>query len=271
MKSKLILVEGIPGSGKSTTAQFVSGWLSTMGLQTYLYQEGQSSHPADPDGMAYLENAAYTALLQEHADLRYTIQDHTAAQYGGYVVNYRRMDEAEKLPDALYETLQAKDIYASASPELYMQITQGMWQSFADQATIEEGVYIFECCFLQNPFTVLLGQHNLSPEAVKQHVQTIGESIAPLFPLAVYLDAGSARQVLQKAIDSRPQEWIDFVTDYITGQGYGKAHNLQGNEGVFQFYELMQNWMAESLEALEIPMMRAPVVGGGLGCGAPTD
>lgn len=44
--TKLILFEGIPGSGKTTTSQLVHSYLREMGLTTKVYIEG-SDHPID--------------------------------------------------------------------------------------------------------------------------------------------------------------------------------------------------------------------------------
>ena len=54
-QSQLILVEGIPGSGKTTMAEFVDRWLERNGLRSRLYTEGNLDHPAD-----YKEHAWFT-------------------------------------------------------------------------------------------------------------------------------------------------------------------------------------------------------------------
>jgi hypothetical protein len=50
----------------------------------------------------------------------------------------------------------------------------------------------------------------------------------------------------------RPREWADFVTWYLTGQAYGKAHSLQGYAGVIQFYEMRQKLEVDILRDLPI-------------------
>lgn len=47
MKTKLIIVEGLPGSGKSTTAAMIAGELEKKGKQIVCVDEGVSAHPAD--------------------------------------------------------------------------------------------------------------------------------------------------------------------------------------------------------------------------------
>jgi adenylylsulfate kinase-like enzyme len=44
-QSKLILVEGVPGSGKTTMAEFVHQWLDRNGIRSRLYGEGSLDHP----------------------------------------------------------------------------------------------------------------------------------------------------------------------------------------------------------------------------------
>ncbi len=46
MNTKLILVEGIPGSGKSTFARRIAGHYQALGQTVRLYNEGDY-HPAD--------------------------------------------------------------------------------------------------------------------------------------------------------------------------------------------------------------------------------
>lgn len=53
MGAKLIIVEGLPGSGKSTTAQIIYDILKEKGISTEFYCEGNYNHPADFDGVAY--------------------------------------------------------------------------------------------------------------------------------------------------------------------------------------------------------------------------
>jgi len=48
MTAKLILVEGIPGSGKTTFARKIAEWYQHRGLTVNLFTEGQSHPPGRP-------------------------------------------------------------------------------------------------------------------------------------------------------------------------------------------------------------------------------
>lgn len=54
MENKLILVEGIPGAGKTTTARRIKKKIMSEGKNVILYEEGMS-HPADMAWNAYLK------------------------------------------------------------------------------------------------------------------------------------------------------------------------------------------------------------------------
>ena len=63
MSSKLVLVEGLPGFGKTTTARLVHDILTEMNLKSQLFLEGDLEHPADYDGVAYFNEHEFNTLL----------------------------------------------------------------------------------------------------------------------------------------------------------------------------------------------------------------
>ncbi len=78
MKTELIIVEGIPGTGKSLTASFIKELLDKNHIQSILYQEGNLDHPADYESVACLDDAEYDNLLLKYnkdRDLIFLYQD----------------------------------------------------------------------------------------------------------------------------------------------------------------------------------------------------
>jgi thymidylate kinase len=57
--SKLILVEGLPGSGKSTTATITNEILKDLNIDTKLFLEGNAEHPADYEGGSFFTKTEF--------------------------------------------------------------------------------------------------------------------------------------------------------------------------------------------------------------------
>ncbi|WP_235218458.1 hypothetical protein [Paenibacillus sp. FSL R7-269] len=67
---KLVLVEGLPGYGKSTTAQLVYEILTEMNVSAQLVLEGNLDHPADYDGVACLTKQNMMSCRESAAGIR---------------------------------------------------------------------------------------------------------------------------------------------------------------------------------------------------------
>ena len=65
MKNRLILVEGIPGSGKSTISKKIRDFLVSKGLDVVLYNEGDL-HPTDMAWNALLSKEEYDNVIKDN-------------------------------------------------------------------------------------------------------------------------------------------------------------------------------------------------------------
>ena len=252
-ESRLILIEGIPGSGKTTTARFVSDWLEQHGYHPALFLEGDWNHPADYESVACLSDHEYADIQIQFPDHVGFLAQHISKENGEWLFKYRQVQHEykEQMPVGLCEALARFDIYVLPA-EKHCQLLLRRWQQFTEQAATEESVYVFECCFLQNPLTTLLAQHNLPDKAVRQHIWALTETVTKLQPKVVYLAQTDVRAMLENIRRERSQEWADFVIWYLTEQEYGRTHGLAGFDGVIDFYTMRQAYELELLNALPI-------------------
>jgi hypothetical protein len=235
IRSKLLIVEGIPGTGKTSTAVWARDWLAARGIPTRLHLEGNLDHPADYESTACLPAGEYARLLAEFPAWAGQLTSAAQARGREVFVSYRK---PSGLPVPLWEALAAREVYELPAED-FQRVSLARWAEFAARAAGEESVYIFECCFLQNQLTTLLARHDLDEEACAAQLGAIASCLRPLAPLLVYLDPPDLPGALAQVAASRPPEWLDFVTHYTTGGAWGRRRGLDsaGFAGLSAFYQ----------------------------------
>jgi len=253
VNTKLIIVEGLPGFGKSTIAQLILEILIEMNIESQLFKEGNLAHPADYDGVAYFTKSEFEGLLSSTEDFREILNGQVAKQGNDYFLPYRKI-EIElgiKFPDALLSEILKQDIYELPLDQNRELITD-KWGRFTESALNNQKVYIFECCLIQNPVTVGMIKYDAPKEKTKNYVMSLAKTIACLNPLLIYLEQNDLEFSFNKAVMERPKEWSEGFINYYTTQGYGKEHGYSGLDGTIQVLKARAELENEILDRIEI-------------------
>ncbi|WP_290786056.1 hypothetical protein [Exiguobacterium sp. UBA7533] len=225
MKAKLYLMEGLPGSGKTTTAEALTRLLQEQQINTRLHIEGDLNHPADYESVAYLTLSEWVEFQSKYASLEVL---RFAEVFNDYVlVSYRQWQSKQNVPEAALSFLKARDIYELPF-ELHQSLILKKWEAFVAQALTTDTTYVFECCFLQNPLTMGLIKYDLPEETLRAYIERLATIIAPLQPVLVYVDQPDVERSFRKALKERPTEWADGFVSYYTEQAYGVNRSLSG-------------------------------------------
>jgi hypothetical protein len=239
-QSKLILVEGVPGSGKTTMAEFCHRWLDQNGIRNRLYSEGDPAHPADFESVAYFTEAEYSEWLLRHPDQREMWARYSDAVDGDRFIYYGQLAR-ESVPDALIAELAQRDVYELEEIETHERLLQERWRRFVTSARQRDEVSVFECCFLQNPLTVTLLKHNVPPPDALAYVQTLQDLIRPLDPVLIYLSHREIQASLKRAAQERPPQWRERVGAYTDRGAWARATGHTGFEGFVTWLEIRQS------------------------------
>ena len=237
--SKLILVEGVPGSGKTTMAQTVHRWLEQNGIRSCLYCEGDLDHPADYESVAYVTPAEYAALLQAHPRQRDRLARYSTREDGGHFLRYAEMAEAEAVPQTLIAELAQHDVY-ELDLTTHQRLIRQRWRRFVERAREGDEVFVFECCFLQNPLTMTSLKYNRPHPEGLAYVQTIADRIRPLSPILIYLSNDEIPATLARVAQERRPEWREGVGAYTDRGAWAQATGHAGFEGFVAWLEIRQ-------------------------------
>ena len=273
MNSRLILVEGIPGAGKTTTARKIKEKLIDEGKEAIFYEEGMS-HPADMAWNACLKEDEYNDFIKKCSEmwegskksiskeeLISRIQRQTRIEDNNVILAYTKIDFPEDCYWSLIGDVASKEICdGRKSLDEFRDIHLRRWSKFAEQALLNDNIYIFECAFLQNHIFELLGVYEKSDEEIYLYLKSLLETVKSLSPSIVYIEPSSVEDIIIQAANeskspegSRP-DWIDEVANWDSNMNFGKSHNLKGIEGVFYFCKERLRIDKLMIEKLNVPV-----------------
>jgi energy-coupling factor transporter ATP-binding protein EcfA2 len=254
INSKLILVEGLPGSGKSTTATIMNDMLKQQNVDTKLFLEGNAEHPADYEGGSYFSKTEFDKLLEQYKEVQSILVKHAIVRCDGFVLpQYKLKEELDDsmVPNSFWDDIWNHDIY-ELPLEKNIELITDKWKRFVEQAMTGNQTYIFECCFIQNPVTIGMIKYGASQEVVMNYVKQLAEIIEPLNPVLIYVDQQDLSHSFKKAVQERPKEWSTGFMDYYNNQGYGKILSAQGIEGTISVLEARKQVESSIFNALAI-------------------
>lgn len=240
--TKLFIVEGLPCSGKSTTAKFISERLSETGKKVSYYDEGSGSHPADFEFQAYVSEKD---LMNLDNKLREKITNSCTPENGGYIAELSEFTGSE------FDELLRYKIYDFLPWETEMPLMLGRWQAFVDKCLADDNIYVFNCVFLQNPMCETMMRYNFPEEISFGYISEIHNIIAPLEPAVIYLKNDDTAHMVKKTALER-EGWLDGVIDYHVNGGYGKSIGAKGFDGYIACLEERQRRELTVLDKLPV-------------------
>ncbi|MCU4928830.1 hypothetical protein [Bacillus cereus] len=253
MNTKLIIVEGLPGFEKSTTAKLINEILSQNKIEVELFLEGNLNHPADYDGVSCFNKFEFNRLLSNSGDFKEVLLKKVLKKGSNYLLPYRKMKNefGDQFSDELFNVIFKNDIYELPFDK-NVELIADKWNDFAETALEDNKVYIFECCFIQNPLTIGMIKYGEQKEKIINYVMKVAKIIENLNPMLLYVEQDNLEFSFRKALKERTPEWSTGIIDYYTNQGYGKEHNHSGIEGAIKVLEARRNLELEIFDMLKM-------------------
>ena len=170
--NRLILVEGFPGAGKSTTTGHIGTILQHHGIACRWYLEEEDPHP-----IACLDF------------------------------------EIKGLPEKMIP----------------------LWSSFTEHAVQEPIVTIIESRLWQNT-ALFMYMSNCEAGEIIHFNHQLGQALAPLSPLLVYLDQQNTEAALHRLYALRGEKWMQETLEMTTAYPWFQSRGLKDFAGWVQFF-----------------------------------
>ena len=235
--NRLIIVEGLPCSGKSTAAKYIADKLNAK-----FYDEGSGEHPADYEFSAFIGS---DELRNFSSDEQKLIEADSVRKLGGYVVSLN------KFGGEMFDKLLRYKIYDFLPWEIEKPVMLDKWREFVNNAAAKER-YVFNCVLLQNPMCETMMRFGFDTETSFEYINSICDIISPLEPFVVYLHTDNIRSIIEKTSAERGSDWFNGVIDYHCNGAYGKAHKFAGFDGYIAALEERQRRETAILQRLNV-------------------
>lgn len=255
--SKLIMFEGIPGSGKSTMAKRIYQHLNINGIKTSLYSEG-CDHPVDLTWHAYLTRDKFNKLLIRHKEQSEQIYRYSIIEDNYVLVPYKKI-KFDSIDSDLKKYLKSHEVCYSNIPVVshvvFTEIFRRRWKSFSERRVLRNDVSIFESAFFQHHIHDLMRLYDVEKATIIKHLEAIIKEVSELKPVLFYLTQSSVKETLMRVCKQRSTAEKDTMNSFISfveNSKYGINNNLVGLNGVIKFWEVRKSIEFEAISKLPL-------------------
>jgi hypothetical protein len=256
---KLILIEGIPGSGKTTLAENIKDYYETNGMRVMKYQEGHL-HPVDLAWCSIFSEEEYDHVLIECSEVKDALIHHTKRLGEQYVVGYTNIGLPMKDP-RIKTYFEPKEVYGGrVDAEVFIDLHQKLWSDFFG-SNHDEDIAIFECAYLQNHVNEMMLMYDYDEESIIRYVTGLIPQGSKIDVELIYLDNENVRETIERVAAERVSsdkskwdDWIDLVLDYIKNSRYGEINKCSSLEDVYTFFEKRVKLEHKILTQLDFPV-----------------
>jgi len=239
MNHRLILIEGIPGSGKTLLSEKLANHISRNYIKANLWHEG-GYHPANLiDWTAIVPLAELGKIVAAYPDYEEKIRENMYID-GDYAILFTKFHIPKKdrgLLDLMGRHGMGRRF------ELYTSLHINKWRKFAkikndNDNPKKDEITIFECAYLQEHIESLMMWMERSETEIIDYMKKLIDAVISLNPLLIYLQQKDVRETIKRVSESKLHEdgWAERVSAMYETAPYGKTHNLKGFDGIVEFF-----------------------------------
>lgn len=248
---KVIFIEGLPGSGKTTFARKLKEFYVRQGKSVSMFQEGDL-HPIDVAWCSIADNVTYHNLISKYSRYEEEIRKQTREWNNQFITAYTKISVHDQ-DQVFYNDFGKHEIYNREDYDYFRSFHIELWKSFNPISEI----YIFECVFLQNHINELILKYNLSEtqivEYFKDLISCLTGEIHLYYIKQEQIDEQIARIANERKSDNPySKDWIALVIEYFENAKYSRELNYIGYDGALRYFKDRQKIELKVLSELPI-------------------
>lgn len=265
--SRLILVEGVPGAGKTTAVQNAARWLTSHACRVAAFAEGDP-HPVDLAWQWWLTHAQFEAACREHPSAAAELQRCSWRSPSGVAVAYTKVEAARchgQWPVVEAAFADAEPFGGRLAPEAFLDVLAARWADFgatASEAGAPEFV-LFDGSLLQNTLVELVLFGEWEAAETRSGLSRLVSAVAPWRPVLIRLvpvDLDAAITAAQRdRVDAHGHpQWREATDRYAAGTPWARTRGVSAPGSFLAYLRHRQHLEAQVLPQLGVPWIDLP-------------
>lgn len=186
INTKLIIFEGIPGSGKTTTSQLLHKYFLENGIHSNIFVEG-CEHPIDLPFYAYLSLSEYDDLILKYKEQAEWLQQNSIVE-DNYVLSPYKIPEPYPWNDMLIKYLRSKEFCYSSKPivsfDTFKKIFCRRFEQYVFKMINKSEITVFESVLLQHQIHDINRLYpHIKHNEIIEYLRIVASILKPLNPV----------------------------------------------------------------------------------------
>jgi len=263
MKTRLVFIEGLPGSGKTILAKRLYDHLKSADFKVSLYQEGDIN-PLSYLWQVVLREDQLNHILRMYPNMKESILEHTQKVGKNHILAFTKVDVPKEYKN-FFQTMQKYEVNKKPKEE-FQSLYQSLYQSFPQNAQSKDETYLFECTLLQNHVNQLFAVYGLEDQEVIKHIGSLLDNLSDYHPIILYIKQTNIPSTLDRISKERispnkdmHSDWIDMAIQYTEQTVFGKKNSLKGRKLLLDYLRTRQCLEEKILQELEVESHIVPL------------
>lgn len=246
--TKLIILEGLPGTGKTTNSFFLLSQLERNGIAVRWIHENARPHPTSYFSEACLSYEELELFFQRFPHTRSIIEKigmrrRTTLELDLMEIKWNYLQD---FGDEAFEEINKFDVW-NFPLEQYEKVALEKWEAFASETAKSSEVILLDSSLFQfQIFTFLL--KNAPYERLDDFIQKLFNMLAPLKPALVYLYREKTEEAIAYLEKQRGAGFLEYIYERDKKEPFYE-NRPSGAEGMRQFLHHYGSWVNNLYEA----------------------